>query len=124
MRCEASWKAPQHHLANPPYSTQKCVFHLTNNGDAPANLTAAVLKVAGSDGSPWIYPYGEGCSSADFQVGTTKVVNGATETDFAPQALPANATLNLSVTGKMLNDAVRNQDACKATRPPLYVTVS
>lgn len=94
------------------------------DGDAPANLTAAVLKVAGSDGSPWIYPYGEGCSSADFQVGTTKVVDGATETDFAPQALPANATLNLSVTVKMLNDAVRNQDACKAARSPPVRKVS
>ena len=98
---------------SPNGPTQTFNFKVTNPADAGVQkVTAVDVKVANSDGSPWLPG---GCSKDDFTVGTPSFE----EAELAPGAFATG-----TVTLQMIDRPGINQNGCKGVSVPLYFSAS
>jgi hypothetical protein len=90
---------------------QTVAFHVKNNDSGVQRLTNVVVSVKNSDGTAWTSGT---CSAADYQI---------TQATVPPTDLASGATYSNSITIKMLDTGL-NQDDCKGVTVPLYVQAS
>jgi hypothetical protein len=107
---------------------ESIAYRVKNNSSGHQNLANVNVKVANSDGSPWVAV--SGCSKNDFQLsvdgGTTWGAAGASVDDIALAgnlAPGATTSPDGQIVIRMI-DSGSNQDGCKNATVPLYLYAS
>lgn len=92
----------------PGVGQQSVAFSVANPGSGSQNLTSVEVTVADDDGSPWTAV--DGCSAADYTVGTPAITYGPIA---GAGSAAGTVTLNM-------NNLATDQEACKGVTVPLY----
>lgn len=113
-------------------SDETVTVTIKNNGSGYQLLNSFIISVANNDGTAWTptaspYATENGCSQADFRLGTNTgagsyTVNHSVDSTL-PDDLAPGATYTTTVNLHML-DTLVPQDNCQATSVPLYISAS